>query len=128
MATPYRTDFGSANAGGAPTWDYFVRTDTSADVTPHPVFTEAPAGSGAFNWSIDWTIMPAGVVSIAWRATCGGVSQWGVEVAPSVTTVGGLQATGTVPLPYTSDALIASAKRNGAIPTAQATFQTSDFL
>lgn len=123
MATPYRTDFGSANAGGSPAWMYFIRTDTGADLLPHPTFTESPPASGAFSWSVDWATVPAGVISIAWRATVGGVEMWDVITAPAAAA----PASG-MPLPYTSDELIAAAKRNGAIPTAQATYQVADFL
>lgn len=66
----YILDFGSANAGGSPTFLDFVNADTWATVTP-PTISESPAASGAYYFDWDWT--QTSVTSIWYKATLSGL-------------------------------------------------------
>ena len=70
MATRYVLDFGSANAGGNPTFTLFARLDTLASVTA-PTITEIPGGSGEYYFDWDWTGLD--YASVTFKATLNGV-------------------------------------------------------
>ena len=72
-ATRYELDFGDANTGYSPTFDYFSRIDTGAAVTP-PVIHEASWGHGSYYFDWDWSTSPAGVDTIAFQITVAGIA------------------------------------------------------
>lgn len=59
-ATRYELNFGSANAGGMPTFTFFARQDTGAALA-QPAITEV--GNGVYRFDYDWALAPAQVVS-----------------------------------------------------------------
>jgi hypothetical protein len=63
----YELFFGTANAGGAPTFVRFSRSDTHAALTA-PAITEI--GDGLYAFTVDWAAMPA--ASIEYVATLNG--------------------------------------------------------
>jgi hypothetical protein len=67
-AQVYELFFGTANAGGAPTFSRFARGDTGDPVTP-PAITERGQGLYLFSW--DWGLSPS--TSIEYIATLNGV-------------------------------------------------------
>lgn len=73
-ATKYTLDFGAANAGAGSslTFDYFVRFDTDAAVTP-PAILEEAFGNGSYYFLWDWASSPA--QSIAFQITYHGIEQ-----------------------------------------------------
>lgn len=76
-ATKYELNFGDSNSGAAPTFEFFVRQDTGAALTP-PAISEAAWGHGSYLFSWDWATAPVGVQTISYKATLNGVEQWDV--------------------------------------------------
>lgn len=79
----YTLDFGTANAGGAPTFTTYKRLDTLADLA-QPTITEI--GDGQYYFDVDWSLMAA--TSITFKATLAGIELSDVISAPSVATSG----------------------------------------
>jgi hypothetical protein len=71
-ATRYTLDFGDTNTGYSPTFDYFVRLDTGAAVTP-PTVHEAAWGHGSYYFDWDWALV-AGYDTIAFQITVNGLA------------------------------------------------------
>lgn len=74
MAGPYPLDFGSANAGGAPAFTTFIRTDTKTAVAA-PAITEAPTGDGLYFFDFDWASTDA--TEITYKALLNGAELFG---------------------------------------------------
>ena len=99
----YVFDFGSANAGGAPTFDFFIRLDTLAALT-QPTIIEI--GVGEYYFDYDWNTAPAGVTSIAFKAVLNGVELSDVisggppgavtTASPGIGTLNGYMQAGTI--------------------------------
>ena len=92
-ATRYELDFGDANTGYSPTFDYFVRLDTGAAVTP-PTIHEASWGHGSYYFDWDWSTAPAGVETIAFQITVAGIAL--SDIISGVLGPGSASATGGV--------------------------------
>ena len=86
MATRYVLDFGTLNAGGTPTFSEFARTDTWAPVAAPTISTIDAAGLSWFD--VDWSGIPVGATSIAYKAIYGGI-----ELAGVITSVAGAGST-----------------------------------
>ena len=86
-ATIYELFFGSANAGGAPTWTRFADASTNADLSPHPVFTDLGGGLYSFSW--DWTLLPD-TTSISYIASLNGLDLFDVLYSNGQTASGGV--------------------------------------
>ena len=69
-ATRYTLDFGDANTGYSPVFDYFRRLDTQAAVTP-PTIVEATWGHGSYYFDWDWSA--ATTDTIAFQITVAGI-------------------------------------------------------
>lgn len=82
-ATTYKLFFGTANAGGTPTWTKFARADTGAALT-QPTITED--GNGLYAFGVDWTLQP--VTSIEYIATLNGVEVWDIIQSAEAQTPG----------------------------------------
>lgn len=86
MATlRYEMNYGDANAGGAPTFDYFVRQDTGAAVTP-PAIVEAPWRHGAYYFDWDWATSVSQTIS--WKAKLNGIELSDVISSPALASSG----------------------------------------
>ena len=80
----YVIDFGTANAGGSPTFSTFKNLDTLADITPPPI-TELGDGQYYF----DWTWLPSVASSIAFKAVLAGIELADVIASDSLALPGG---------------------------------------
>lgn len=74
----YVLDFGSANAGGSPTFSTFIRSDTKTAVAA-PSIVEI--SDGLYYFVIDWATVP--YTGFIYKATLAGVELEGVETSPS---------------------------------------------
>lgn len=75
----YVLDFGSANAGGAPTFSLFVRLDTLAAMA-QPAIVEI--GGGQYYFDLDWSTTTA--TSITFKATIAGIELSDTISSPDV--------------------------------------------
>ncbi|MEY2667679.1 MAG: Myxococcus phage Mx8 [Pseudomonadota bacterium] len=87
----YILDFGSANAGLAPTFTDFVDADTWVALT-QPTISEAPPASGAYYFDYDWTLVTT--TSIWYKATVAGVELSDTINANTVAAATGAGSTG----------------------------------
>lgn len=58
----YELNFGPENAGGVPTWTFFVRQDTGAALVA-PAIVESPQGNGSYYFEWDWATSPVDTIS-----------------------------------------------------------------
>lgn len=87
----YVLDFGSANAGGAPTFSLFVRLDTLAAL-PQPAIVEI--GGGQYYFDVDWSTTSA--TSISFKASLAGIELSDVISSPSLASLGTATASAAV--------------------------------
>ena len=93
MATRYVLDFGSANAGKTPTFDFYVRLDTLAAITQPTIYE---LSYGEYYFDEPWTT--SGVTSIAFKAVCNGIELSDVLSSTPISAAGSAGA-GTSALP-----------------------------
>ncbi len=89
----YEMNFGDANAGGTPTFEYFVRQDTGAALT-QPTIHEASWAHGAYYFDVDWSTTTA--TTISWKATLAGIEEADVISSPGLVLPGTSTASGGV--------------------------------
>lgn len=81
----YEMNFGDANAGGVPTFAYFVRQDTGGAIS-QPTIVEASWLHGAYYFDFDWSTTAA--TTISWKAELNGIEQADIISAPGITLPG----------------------------------------
>lgn len=95
-STRYEMNFGDANAGGAPAFEFFVRQDTGVAVA-QPTIHEAAWAHGSYYFDWDWSTAPTGAQTISYKALLNGIEQWGVISAnPIAGTVAASAATSSL--------------------------------